>query len=104
MKLVIQKPFQGSAELFVRRAGYAKIIDRARGQTSYVFRLCRSGFYPRFHCYIEKEDETSITLNLHLDQKQPSYQGSHMHSGEYEGEGVEKEARRIKEKVGKEKI
>ncbi len=101
MQITVPKPFAQSAEHFLRRAGYARIVDSARGQTSYVFRLSRTAFYPRLHCYIEKEDAASMTLNLHLDQKQPSYEGSHMHSGEYEGELVEKEAKRIKEVAAK---
>lgn len=40
--------------------------------------------------------EGTVTLNLHLDQKQPSYQGSHAHSGEYKGALIEVEVARIK--------
>jgi hypothetical protein len=99
MKISIPKPFSAQAEFFVRRAGYGEIYDRARGEESYVFRLSRNAFYPRFHLYIEKEDQASMTITLHLDQKQASYEGSHMHSGEYEGEIIEKEAERIKQMV-----
>ncbi len=101
MHLTLPKPFSSSAEFFIRRAGYGKIVDRRENKTSYVYRLSRTAFYPRFHCYIDTEDATSMTFNLHLDQKQPSYEGSHMHSGEYEGELVEKEAARIKDAVAK---
>lgn len=55
--------------------------------------------YPRFHIYIKKDEENKrILLNLHLDQKLPSYKnsGAHDHSGEYDGEAVEKEAERVK--------
>ena len=101
MRLDLQKPFSASAEFFLRRAGYARITNRARGETSYVFRLGDSGFYPRFHCYIDREDATSMAINIHLDQKQASYEGSHMHSGEYEGETVEREAKRVQDAIGK---
>ena len=103
MKISIPKPFPSPAELFVRRAGYGKIFDSREKKTSYVYRLSRTAFYPRLHCYIESEDATSMTLNLHLDQKAASYEGSHMHSGEYSGELVEKEAVRIKEAVARAK-
>jgi hypothetical protein len=56
--------------------------------------------YPRFHAYVRVERlprETAI--NLHLDQKKPVYQGAPAHSAEYEGELVEGEAARIKEKI-----
>jgi len=53
--------------------------------------------YPRFHIYSRvSPDNTKATLELHLDQKQPSYQGSHAHSGEYDGHVIERESQRIK--------
>ncbi|MEK7167794.1 MAG: hypothetical protein AAB791_02210 [Patescibacteria group bacterium] len=73
----------------LRRSGYGLITGR-QGQ-SFVRRL-GSNFYPRFHAYVEGSQ-----INLHLDQKQPSYEGSHAHSGEYDGELVESEAERIKQ-------
>ncbi len=54
-----------------------------------------SGHYPRFHIYIKREDD-KIVLDLHLDQKQASYAGSHMHNAEYDGEVVESEIKRLK--------
>lgn len=58
-------------------------------------RPLRGGRYPKFHIYYTISEET-VTLNLHLDQKQPSYQGSHAHSGEYNGALIEAEVARIK--------
>jgi len=55
----------------------------------------RSG-YPRFHLYLKKDGETWV-FNLHLDQKKPVYQGTSAHSGEYDGDVVEKEAERIRQ-------
>lgn len=74
----------------VRRAGYGQVRDGSP-EESYARRL-GGGFYPRFHIYINGRE-----INLHLDQKQASYQGQKKHSGEYEGETVEREAMRIKE-------
>ena len=74
----------------IRRCGYGKIHDRRTGQESYVRRL-GSNFYPRFHVYLEGD-----YINLHLDQKQASYEGTSAHSGEYDGEVVEQEGERIK--------
>lgn len=50
--------------------------------------------YPRFHAYLDLE-EGGFQVNLHLDQKKASYLGSKAHSGEYEGELVEHEGKRI---------
>jgi hypothetical protein len=37
----------------------------------------------------------NYVFNLHLDQKKTSYEGSHAHSGQYDGEVVDREADRI---------
>ena len=80
-------------EKFIRRCGYGKLLDRRTGQASYTRRLSRL-FYPRFHVFIKDEGE-SVIFNLHLDQKRPIYEGVTAHSGEYDGEVVEREAERI---------
>lgn len=73
----------------IKRCGYAELRNRG-GEISYVRRV-RGYQYPRFHIYFEKE-----CINLHLDQKRPCYQGVSAHSGEYKGEVVEEEGKRIK--------
>lgn len=78
----------------IKRCGYAE-LRRKTGETSYVRRL-RGYQFPRFHIYIEQG-----FFNLHLDQKAPIYQGIVAHSGEYDGEVVEKEAERIKQIINK---
>ena len=80
------------ADKLIKRCGYAE-LRRRTGETSYVRRL-RVYQFPRFHIYIENG-----YFNLHLDQKAPCYQGSSAHSGEYEGEILEKEKERIKETI-----
>lgn len=58
--------------------------------------------YPKFHLYCKvSDDKKSALLNLHLDQKQPSYKGTRAHSGEYEGELIEREAARIQQTITK---
>ncbi|MBU4369278.1 hypothetical protein KKG58_00770 [Patescibacteria group bacterium] len=74
----------------IKRCGYAE-LRRRTGEISYVRRL-RGYQFPRFHIYIENG-----FFNLHLDQKAPIYQGVSAHSGEYDGEILEKEKERIKE-------
>ena len=54
-----------------------------------------------FHIYLE-EDDPDLILNLHLDQKRPSYEGATAHSGEYEGKIIEDEIERIKQILKKE--
>lgn len=73
----------------LRRAGYGSVNDRRASEPSWARRL-GSGFYPRFHAYISAQ-----VINLHLDQKQASYEGYSAHSGEYDGETVAAEAERI---------
>jgi|SRR3989338_3084436 len=76
----------------LRRLGYfgLLIVD----ETSYVKRLSRTQYYPRFHLYLNESGD-EITFNLHLDQKYASYKGSSAHSGEYDGDTVQAEAERI---------
>ena len=63
-------------------------------EISYARSLDPGRFYPRFHIYIESNPK-QIMLNLHLDAKKPSYEGSSAHSGEYDGAVVENESQRI---------
>ena len=98
MKIVISKKELSMApQLFLRKAGYVYLQDRKTGQDSFTRRL-RSGPYPRLHVYI-KEGERKIIFNLHLDQKKPSYSGSHAHNAEYEGEVVQAEIERLKKLI-----
>ncbi|MDF1498325.1 MAG: hypothetical protein P1P85_03155 [Patescibacteria group bacterium] len=72
---------------FMRKCGYAPFHD------SYVKVLSSSG-YPRFHIYINESDSQYV-LNLHLDQKRPSYGKETAHNGEYDGKVVEEEVNQI---------
>jgi hypothetical protein len=95
MKLIINETqLNTPPEIFLRKAGYAYIINKQGGDDSFVRSISRN-FYPRFHVYIEREQDRFI-LNVHLDQKKPSYAGAHMHNGEYEGDVVEEEVERLK--------
>lgn len=99
MKLLAYKyQLAENPELWLKRAGYAMLNDRQSGEISFSRRLTRD-FYPRFHIYVEesltKENKELITLNLHLDQKRPGYEGQTRHNAEYDGETVEAEARRL---------
>ncbi len=75
----------------MRRAGYAEQINR-QGEVSYVRRF--GGAFPRFHAYLDIT-ANGFMVNLHLDQKQPSYPGFRKHSGEYNGPTVEAEMERL---------
>lgn len=87
----------------MRECGYAPAFVPLRGTTArkpdeFAFqRFLGRRRYPRFHAYCQlAADGKTAILNLHLDQKQPSYNGSHAHSGEYDGPLVEQEAARIR--------
>ncbi|MFA6227839.1 MAG: hypothetical protein WC668_01490 [Patescibacteria group bacterium] len=79
----------------IRRCGYGQVLDRRATEPSFARRL-GTGLYPRFHAYINQIG-AGYVVNLHLDQKQASYEGTAAHSGEYEGGAVEAEGRRIAE-------
>ena len=78
----------------LRQAGYKQEVNRKTGQTSYMRSVSGTDF-PRFHIYLEELPE-GWEINLHLDQKAPSYQGTRAHGGEHEGVVVEEEINRLK--------
>ena len=77
----------------MRKVGYAAQQNRY-GDESFV-RRAGSGEFPRFHIYAEESGD-SFVLNIHLDQKKPSYGGTRAHGGEHEGPALEAEVARIK--------
>jgi len=81
---------------FMRLIGYKPIDVSPQGQLNCVRPL--GADYPRFHSYV-KETPKGFEFNLHLDQKKASYEGTSMHNGEYEGETVNEERRRIEYKA-----
>lgn len=94
MQIIVPKNRVADPVKFIRRAGYGLIVDRRRAVQSFVRRLDRD-LYPRFHVYVEERGESWL-FNLHLDQRAPRYEGVTAHSGEYDGEVVEREAERIR--------
>ena len=88
------KNVQKSIVIVARELGYV-IIDTNGNEYNLVRKLAREN-YPRFHAYVKQVGQDFI-FSLHLDQKKPSYEGGHAHSGEYFGPVVEEEADRIKE-------
>ncbi|MBI4059475.1 hypothetical protein HY406_00215 [Candidatus Giovannonibacteria bacterium] len=86
--------FDKNIAAFMQESGYM-LIER-RGDEWNFARSLMGRDYPRLHCYA-KEEGGALMLNLHLDQKRPSYEGASMHSGEYDGEVVETEAERIRQ-------
>jgi len=77
----------------MRSCGYS--LERAEGNELSFMRRTSGGEYPRLHAYTHTEGSV-LVINLHLDQKKPSYEGSRTHSGEYDGELIETETERIK--------
>ena len=85
-----------SVVTIARSIGYV-IID-ANGIEYNLVRKLLGANYPRFHVYLKQQGDR-YNFSLHLDQKQPSYSGSHAHSGEYDGPLVEGEADRIRQQL-----
>ena len=77
----------------MRSCGYA--FDHETGAEASCMRRLAGHDYPRYHAYVKKEN-LALIINLHIDQKKPSYGGNHAHNGEYEGDLVEREADRIR--------
>jgi hypothetical protein len=78
----------------MRRIGYKPERYTPEGELAAVRPL--GADFPRFHIYLKADTEV-VTVNLHLDQKKSSYEGTAAHGGDYEGEAVKQEAERIKD-------
>lgn len=88
-----------NATTFMRRAGYG-YQKEGSGEIAFVLRVSGSPF-PRYHAYVmereSKEQGTrNLEINLHVDQKAPTYQRGRAHAGEYDGSLVEQEATRLR--------
>ena len=81
-----------------RVLGY-KLLSSNNNEYNLVRSLAGNN-YPRFHIYVRQE-RNELIFNLHLDQKKPSYEGTTAHSGEYDGELVEREAERIRKELNR---
>ncbi len=82
----------------MRKAGYFEFTDPNTHKKSFILRPT-SERYPRWHLYL-KHENGQVIFDLHLDQKKPSYSGTRMHAGEYEGPTVKRELERIAKWVG----
>lgn len=78
---------------FMRRAGYG-FQKETSGEVAFVRRV-GSGLFPRLHAYVQ-ERPGRLTVNLHVDQKAPTYGRHSVHSGEYDGALVEEEVARLR--------
>ncbi len=92
MKQFFPGPLSDHSRNTLRRLGYAEQRTRS-GQISYTKRVGGERF-PRYHVYVEDKDD-GMQVNLHVDQKAASYEGTSAHGGEYEGPLCEREMARI---------
>lgn len=93
MKYTFSGPLPDHARNLMRRSGYGEQRTR-RGQISFIRRVTGERF-PRYHAYVEDTAGGGMQVNLHVDQKEATYEGSSAHSGEYDGAVVEREMARI---------
>lgn len=99
MKLTVSRhQLNDSPENFLHRAGFGMIFDSRRQVSSFVRRL-GSGHYPRLHLYFDIEGD-NVIFNIHLDQKEASYSGGHMHNAEYDSPNVAAEIARLRDIIG----
>lgn len=98
MKIIIDNINENPANA-LRRCGYHFERQHPETRELSAARALGAGGFPRFHAYVKyKTGQTpaSLEINLHLDQKRPTYKGTAAHGGEYAGGVVEREAQRIK--------
>lgn len=92
MRIILQSP-GGAVSAALRRAGYKPLRIHGAESESYI-RTLRRADYPRFHIYVYKKKST-LAINLHYDEKRPSYKGTRAHTAQYQGELVAGEAARV---------
>lgn len=104
MRIILK--FPGNVYNLMRQMGYhPHETGEEKDRESSFVRSLSVGDYPRFHVYVSLrygsgQAPQEVIINLHLDQKKPIYKGVSAHSGEYDGELVEREAERIKQVAG----
>lgn len=97
MRIKIEHPQENAIDIS-RRLGYA-FQKHVGEEIAFIRPLSRSGF-PRFHIYTKMEN-SSIILNIHLDQHKETYGKNTMHHGEYGEDGALKdEVARINKLLG----
>lgn len=94
MRLPCLGQYSINQKQLMRKCGYAEFRDPVTKKTSYVRLFHARNYYPRFHVYLE-EAKSGFVVDLHLDQKKPSYGSSSAHAGEYDGPVVEQELKRM---------
>ncbi len=75
--------------------GYTTVHFQREGEFSIVRPLKKSG-YPRFHLYGTQQNST-IILNLHLEQEKPSFESVDGHTGDADSPAVKEEMERIEQ-------
>jgi len=78
-----------------RRAGYH--FDKHTGNEMAFARSLTGHKFPRYHAFC-KMDGSKLLVNIHIDHKAASYEGTSAHSGEYGEDSnlLQGEAERLK--------
>lgn len=95
MRIEVRGAMAQTVRVLMGRCGYHGATGY-RGEAAYVRRV-GSWPFPRFHAYVLASSPHRLVLRVHLDQKRPSYAGSHAHAAEYEGSVLEAEAARLRQ-------
>jgi len=98
MKFGIKKKvLDENIENILKKAGYILINSYHTGKVSFARRLTRD-HYPRFHIYIEENNDI-IIIDIHLDQKKTSYDNVNAHNAEYDTPIIKEEVQRLKKNI-----
>lgn len=98
MRIILPDNLNTNIVNLLRQLGYAAHVNPHNRKLNFQKSLS-SERYPRFHVYIDENNEKKY-LHLHLDQKKPGYIKGKMHNAEYEGEKILEEAKRIEQAMG----
>ncbi len=93
MNFTIENKTGFKMEVLMKKIGYTLFGQESAEKMNFI-RPTGSGFYPRFHAYLEGRGQ-KIIFSLHLDQKKPVYHGATAHNADYDDLNVRQEKQRI---------
>lgn len=95
MRIEVRGAVAQTVRVLMGRCGYHGATGY-RGGEAYARRTGSLPF-PRFHAYVIASSPHRLVLRVHLDQKRPSYAGSHAHAAEYDGAALQAEVARLRQ-------
>jgi hypothetical protein len=104
MNFNFQNKTREKIDVILKQARYQFLgKDAVTKQLSFV-RTISQNAYPRFHLYVNSDNNVQIRATLHMDQVKPRFEGATAHNADYDGALVKAESARIQKFLRDEKF